>query len=208
MPDYRTFYNINKMQHRINLYLDATGILNDKARRFFLYSICNTLPDLQIGNKSIENNIIRRYVELLPKANFPFFNRSRKLLICPADIILNEILYTDWDLSRFFFMYAKFILLLEILHEIYPECFEFLSTNSYWVPSPKIKNHNERVAALCKKYMADSKSRIPESEKPKINILEDKRLCQILTQLSGCHYLPLSSDFTAHNKSIFSSIKG
>ena len=196
------------LENRINLDLDAAGILNDKARRFFLYSICNTLPDLQIGNKSIRNNIIRRYVELLPKANFPFFNRSRKLLIFPADIILNEILYTDWDLSRFFFMYAKFILLLEILHEIYSECFEFLSKNPYWVPSPQIKNHNQRVAAICKKYMADSKLLTQGSEKPKMNILEDKRLCQILTQLSGCHYLPLSSDFTAHNKSIFSAIEG
>ena len=68
----------------------------------------------------------------------------------------------------------------------------------------RIKN----VGAMIKKYMADDEFSGPGKDKVNANFMEDGRLYKILTELSGCYYLPLSSDFTVHNKSVFDSIIG
>jgi hypothetical protein len=194
------------LENRINHELDTAGILNEKARRFFLYVICGTLQGLQIDNQTSGNNIIRRYVGLLPKIGFPYFNSDRNLLILPSEIILDEVLYSDRDLSMFFIIYARFCLFLEILHEIYPSWFEFLSRHPHWVPTSHIKSSDNQVNEIFKEYTANSKLSTRRTENTRADTLEDKRLCDILTQLSGCYYLPFSSDFTPHNRSIFSAI--
>lgn len=194
------------LKNRVNQELDSAGIFNEQARNFFLYIIDRTIPGLKIENLTSENNIIRRYVRLLPKIEFPFIKSNQKLLILPADVILNDVLYSEKDLSMFFIIYARFCLFLEILHEIYPSWFEFLSLHPNWTPAPWIKNPIEHIDEMFKEYKTNYKPPATEKDNIKADNLEDKRLFNILTQLSGCYYLPFSSDCTAYNQSIFSSI--
>jgi hypothetical protein len=194
------------LENRIESELNAAGILNGKARRFFVYAICRTLPGLEIENKISEKKIIRRYAGLLPRTDFPFFKSNRKLLILPSDVVLNEVLYSDRDLSMFFIKYARFCLLLEVLFETYPSWFEFLSLSPDWVPAPHTRNTISRFDVMLKEYTKQNEHPAPEEKKNGADLPDDKRLYDILTQLSGCHYLPFSSDFTPHNQSLFDAI--
>ena len=196
------------LKSRIGYELDKAGVLNEKAARFFSYIFCRILPELEIEGAVLESIVISKYIRLLPQMNFPFYKSNRKLLILPCDIILNEVLYTDRDLSMFFIRYARFCLLLKILSEIYPAWFHMLSHPPYRVPAPFKGSVKEHSSEMLKEHVKQNSHSLSGEKNEKMKPIEDKRLQNILVQLSGCHYLPYGTDFTPHNKAIFDAVRG
>ena len=192
------------LKNRIHLELDAEGVDNEKARRFFEYILLRILPDLQIENLESERNIIKRYVRVLPKADFPFFKSNQKLLILPCDVIVSEVLYSDRDLSMFFMIYAGFYLKLQVLHEVYPSWFEFLSIPPYLVPGPLTARGDTHVDAIIQKYEIFVENRNLEEQKK--GFVKEKGLLKLIRELSGSYYLPYGTDFSVYNKPIFDDV--
>jgi hypothetical protein len=187
--------------------LDFTGIDSEKAKDFFSYLFNRTLSKIAIANDETVKRSVRTCVAMIGQADFPWIKPNGKVLLIPAAVILDELLYTDMQMSLFFMNFVAFYLLLVLVLELYPDFFAWLSNPPYLVPASFAGDHCRNAEAIRLRYMQDNRMKQASPDPGMKSISEDHLHFNIVRALSGCAYLPLGTNYASYNRSIFAGFK-
>ena len=106
--------------------LSGVEMGNEKARDFLAYVFGRTLTGLSMGLADDVSRGLKKSALSLFASGFPFKKSNGTMLIIPADMVLDELLYSDMPMTLFFMKFAEFHLLLVLLKERYPAFFSFI----------------------------------------------------------------------------------
>lgn len=176
--------------------LDIIGMEGEKAKDFFSYLFGRTLAEIGIIEDETGMRAVRICATMIGKADFPWIKPNGKVLFIPADVILDELLYADMQMTIYFMNFAAFHLLLTLAHALYPDFFKWLSTPPYPVPASFPKDHFRNAEDILSCYGRHRVMKIVSGDLLHFNIVR---------ALSGCAFLPMGTDYTPYCRLIFGS---
>ena len=191
--------------------LSGVNMGNEKAREFLAYVFGRTLSDISMAQDDDVSRSLKKCALLLPEGGFPFKKSDGTLLIIPAGMVLDELLYSDMPMTLFFMKYAEFHLLLILLKERYPVFFSFIIKKTCPVPETLPGDSAKAAERILRGYFGKRSAEksagvktpggtsTPEWER-------DPVLFRLVMALVGCRYLPLCMDYTPYNNEIISRI--
>jgi hypothetical protein len=195
--------------------LSGRDMGTEKARDFLAYVFDRTLSGLSMARDDDVSRLLKKCALLLPEGGFPFKKSDGTMLIIPAGMVLDELLYSDMPMTLFFMKFAEFHLLLFLLKERYPAFFSFIIKKSCPVPetlpgdsakaAERILRHYFEISRVEKTGEKKQSNKRPAST-PKPAWERDPVLFRLVRALTVCRYLPLSMDYTPYNTEIISRL--
>jgi hypothetical protein len=182
--------------------LDSIPLAGEKAKPFYSYVFQRTLTNITLPDEKTLGQAVLACIDRVGKSDFPLIKPNGKVLLIPVGLILEDLLYTDMQMTVFFINFLRFHLLLTLVHTLYPDLFEKLSRPPYLVPAALPTDHGQNADAVLFD-LGGSPVHGPFRQ-------DDRELSirhSLVRSLSGCAFLPLGAAYGPFLAPIFEAFQ-